>query len=170
MRIGDFVSNSFGKRGMKAYPFYSHDVHLEFTKNKNLDLWVDLSGFGDSYRYFLIEKIKKGEVDRLLFLTKDNFFYLPICSFGYANLFWSLRFYIEFGPEVQRLFKFLCSQRSANEVGGRFWVLVEEMKCLLLKEEDTRKEEVKELGVAYLHLLSVQDIKELANKITLKEK
>ena len=67
MRIGDFVSNSFGRRGMKAYPFYSHDVHLEFTKNKNLDLWVDLSGFGDGYRYFLIEKIKKGEVDRLLF-------------------------------------------------------------------------------------------------------
>jgi len=154
---------------MKAYPFYSRDVHLEFTKNKDLNLWIDLSGFGDSYRYFLIERIGKKEVDRLLFLTKDNFFYLPINSFGYANLFWSLRFYIKFEPEVQRLFKFLCSQRSANEVRGRFWVLVEEMKCLLLKEEDTRKEEVKELGVAYLHLLSVQDIKELANKITLKK-
>ena len=50
----------------------------------------------------------------------------------------------------------------------RFWMLVEEVKCLLLKEENTRKEEIEELDVAYLHLLSIQDIKELANKITLK--
>ena len=154
---------------MKAYPFCTRDVYFEFTQNKNLDLWVDLSGFRDSYRYFLIEKIKKGNVNRLLLLTKDNFFYFPIHSFGYAKLFGTLRFHIKSGLEVQRLFKFLCTWRSMNEVRGRFWVLVEEMKCLLLKEEDTRKEEVKELGVAYLHLISVQDIKELANKITLKK-
>jgi len=154
---------------MKAYPFYSHDVYLEFMKNKDLNLWIDLSELESSYRCLLINKIEKKEVDRLLFLTGNIYFYFPIDSFGYAKLFRKVRFHINSGLEVLRLFKFLCTHRSINEVRPRFWMLVEEVKCLLLKEENTRKEEIEELDVAYLHLLSVQDIKELANKITLKK-
>ena len=157
----------------EVYPFYTHIVHLRFKDNGELIFWSDISNHPIEYRTLLLDKCTNKKVDTLIFLIKDEIFQLSIertrkgtTLNAYSILFWSLELSIRRGRDVQQLLEFLKRWRKVHELEGHLWIIVEDMKCLLLKNSNWK--EIKDWSLGYLSLFSKEDIKDYSWEVVSK--
>jgi len=156
-------------RNKEVYPFYSHIVHLRFRNNGKLVFWSDISYHPIEYRTLLLSMYTNKRVDTLMFQVKNEIFQLSIEKVLKDlphDVFWSLGFHIKGGKDVQQLLEFLKRWRKVHELEGGLWIIVEDMKCLLLKKSDWK--EVKDWSLGYLSLFSIEDIKDYSWEVISK--
>jgi len=160
-------------RNKEVYPFYTHIVHLRFRNNGKLIFWSDVSDHPLEYRILLLNICRKKKIDTLIFQIRDGIFQLSVegvLENKYRRigdvLFWSIGLNIEEGKEVQNLLSFLKRRRGLHELEGHLWTIVEDMKCLLLKNSNWR--EIKDWSLGYLSLFSKEDIKDYSWEVVSK--
>ena len=157
----------------EVYPFYTHIVHLRFRSNGKLIFWSDVSNHPIEYRTFLLDICEKKKIDTLMFQIRDGIFQLSVEGVLKDKhrkvgdiLFWSIGLNIEEGKEVQNLLSFLKRRRGFHELEGHLCIIIEDMKCLLLKKSNWK--EVKDWSLGYLSLFSIEDIKDYSWEVVSK--
>ena len=158
-----------------VYPFYTHIVHLRFKDDGKLVFWSDISDHPFEYRILLLDISGKKRIDTLVFQIRDGIFQLSVEGALKDKhrkvgdiLFWSIGLNIKEGKEVQDLLSFLKRRRNFHELEGHLWIIVEDMKCLLLKRSDWKG--VKDWSLGYLSLFSIEDIKDYSWEVMSKRK